>query len=133
MTGRLVATASEDIEQGLLALLHPAWPFSGAGQGLCTPNPERLLLAPLLAQLQSVYQGHGEVEQCLRSLLEEVRRWVQDRQGYGPTNLVTLLRLLQGHLRGLNLSRLLLRGVYLQSVEMHDANLVRGTASSRAS
>src|SRR5437763_11239412 len=42
----------------------------------------------------------------------------------GPANLVALLRLLRGHLRGLDLSHLALRGAYLQEVEMQDASLV---------
>lgn len=56
-------------------------------------------------------------------LLEEVRSWAQDRQGYAPANLVTLLHLLRGDLRGLDLSRLVLRGVSLQGVQMQDATL----------
>src|SRR5206468_10848272 len=83
----------------------------------------RLLVVPWLARLQSTEPGHVEVEQRLRPLLEEVRRWAQDRQGYAPANLLTLLRDLRGHLRGLDLSRLVLRGVHLQGVQLQDASL----------
>src|SRR6266566_4610877 len=44
-------------------------------------------------------------------------------QGYGPANVISLLKALRGHLRGLDLSRLAIRGAYLQGVEMQDANL----------
>jgi uncharacterized protein YjbI with pentapeptide repeats len=50
-----------------------------------------------------------------------------DKQGYGPTNLVALLRNDQGNLRGLDLSDLALRGAYLQGVEMQDAALSNAT------
>src|SRR2546421_313921 len=84
---------------------------------------ERLLLAPLLARLQSSVPGHVEVEPRLRSLLSEVRERALAVQGYGPANLVALLRLLRGDLRGLDLSQLALRGAYLQGVEMQDTTL----------
>src|SRR5439155_20221933 len=42
---------------------------------------------------------------------------------YGLVNVVPLLCLLRGELRGLGLSQLALRGVYLQGVELQDATL----------
>ena len=45
------------------------------------------------------------------------------KQGYGPGNVVNLLRLLRGDLRGLDLSRLVIRQAYLQGVEAQDASL----------
>src|SRR5205823_6231053 len=44
-------------------------------------------------------------------------------QGYGPANVLVLLLLQRGHLRGLDLSRLALRSVHLQGVEMQDTTL----------
>jgi hypothetical protein len=63
------------------------------------------------------------VEERSHELLSTLRPWDELAQGYGPANLVTLLRLLRGDLRGLNLSQLALRGVELQGVELQDANL----------
>ena len=48
-------------------------------------------------------------------------------QGYGPTNLIALLRELRGHLRQLDLSHLFIRGAYLQGVEMQDTSLAGAT------
>ncbi len=45
-------------------------------------------------------------------------------QGYGPGNIINLLRRLRGDLRSVDLSRLGILGVFLQDVEMQDANLV---------
>src|SRR5260221_12346236 len=70
--------------------------------------------------MQNVEHAGAEVEARLRELLDGLRGRAQ---GYGPANLVALLRLLRGHLRGLDLSQLALRGVYLQGVELQDTNL----------
>ncbi len=107
---RLVSMASEEIEQGRFRLLREHGLSQAQAKDYVRESQERMLVAPLLARLQSTQSGPVEMEQRLHSLLEEVRRWTQDRQGYAPANLVTLLRLLRGHLRGLDLSRLTLRG-----------------------
>jgi WD40 repeat protein len=123
VTDRLIRMASQEIVQGRLSLLLPHGLSQAQAKEYVRESQERLLLAPLLERLQSVYRGQAEVEGRLRELLEEVRRWEEDTQGYAPANLVTLLRLLGGHLRGLDLSQLVLRGVFLQGVQMQDANL----------
>src|SRR6266849_2985104 len=123
VTTRLVATASEEIEQGRLSLLIQHRLCEDQAKEYVRQTQERLLVAPLLARLQSAYRGPTDVEERLRFLLDQLHTWNQDAQGYGPANLVTLLRVLRGNLRRLDLSRLVLRGVYLQGVEMQDANL----------
>ena len=50
-------------------------------------------------------------------------------QGYGPANVLALLREQRGHLRGLDLSHLAIRGASLQGVEMQDAKLAGATAA----
>src|SRR5258707_875425 len=123
VTGRLVSTASQEIVQGRLQLLREQSLSQAQAKDYVRQTQERLLLAPLLARLQSSVPGHVEVEPRLRSLLSEVRELAEDTQGYGPANLVALLRLLRGDLRGLDLSHLALRGAYLQGVEMQDTTL----------
>ncbi len=123
VTTRLVATASEEIVQGRLSHLIQYQLCEAQAKDYVRQTQEWLLVAPLLARLQSAYRGCSGVEERLRFLLDQLRTWNQDAQGYGPANLVALLRLLRGDLRGLDLSRLALRGVYLQGVEMQDARL----------
>jgi WD40 repeat protein/transcriptional regulator with XRE-family HTH domain len=123
VTGRLVSTACQEILHGRLAWLLEFGLSQAQAKEYVRQSQERLLLAPLLARLQSVYQGQAEAEGQLRALLEGLRGQAMEAQGYGPANLVALLRLLRGHLRGLDLSRLVLRSVYLQGVELQDANL----------
>src|SRR5437667_6428104 len=123
VSAHLVAQASEEIVQGRLALLIQYGLCQAQAKDYVRQTQQRLLVAPLLVRLESASLGPSDVEERLRVLLDQVRTWNQDAQGYGPANLVTLWRVLRGHLRGLDLSRLVLRGVYLQGVEMQDANL----------
>lgn len=123
VSGHLVAQASEEIVQGRLVLLIQYGLCQAQVKDYVRQTQERLLVAPLLVRLESAYRGHSDVEERLRFLLDQLRTWNQDAQGYGPANLVTLWRVLRGNLRGLDLSQLALRGVYLQGVEMQEANL----------
>jgi WD40 repeat protein/transcriptional regulator with XRE-family HTH domain len=120
---RLVSTAREELVQGQISRLREHGLSQAQAKEYVRQTQERLLLVPVLASLESVYQGRSQVEGRLRELLAEVRAWPEQDQGYGPANLVTLLRLLRGHLRDLDLSRLVLRGVQSQGVELQDANL----------
>jgi WD40 repeat protein/transcriptional regulator with XRE-family HTH domain len=88
---------------------------------------ERLLVAPVLLRLQASYRQTEAVEEQLLRLLNQLRMWDQEAQGYGPVNLIMLLRGLRGHLRKIDLSQLAIRGAYLQGVEMQDAQLSGAT------
>src|SRR5258707_10515192 len=123
VTTKLVTAASEAIQQGQLGRLREHSLSQAQAKEYVRQTQERLLLAPVLARLQSVYQGRAELEGWLREVLETLRGRAEEAQGYGPANLVALLRLLRGDLRGLDLSQLSLRGVSLQGVELQDATL----------
>lgn len=84
---------------------------------------EQLVAAQLLERLVTLCRSMDAVELRFMALLDFWRDQPQLMQGYGPGNIVNLLRLLRGDLRGVDLSRLALRGVYLQGVEMHNARL----------
>src|SRR5205823_10215371 len=98
VTAHLVAQASQEIEQGRLWLLIQYQLCQAQAKDYVRLTQERLLVAPLLARLRSAYRGYSGVEERLRFLLDQVRTWNQDAQGYGPANLVTLLRVLRGNL-----------------------------------
>jgi len=122
-TARLVAEASRELEQGQLVRLIQHGLVQAHAKDYVRQVQERLLLAPVLAHVQSVAPEHANVEAQVGALLDKMRALPENVQGYGPANLVTLLRVLRGDLRGLDLSHLALRGVYLQGVEMQDATL----------
>ena len=56
-------------------------------------------------------------------MLDRFRSEDATTHGYGPANVISLLKELRGHLRGVDLSGLTIRGAYLQGIEMQDANL----------
>lgn len=126
-TGRLIAQATSEIEQGRLACLISYGLCQAQAKEYVRAIQERLFVAPLLTRLQSTYLRQADLEAHLRTLLDDLRRWDQLAQGYGPANLVALLRVLQGNLRHLDFSHLFLRGVFLQGTEMQESTLAHST------
>jgi transcriptional regulator with XRE-family HTH domain len=122
-TARLIAEASREIEQGYLNSLIAYGLCQAQAKEYVREIQERLLVVPLLMRLQSMYQGQADLEARFLWLLDNLRGLPQKSQGYGPANLVSLLRLLRGDLRGLDLSQLAIRGASLHGVEMQDASL----------
>ena len=127
VTSQFIAEASRELVQGHLNYLIDYGLVQARAKDYVRQTQERLLLAPLLVHLQRVAQEYEDVEIHVSALLDEIRTWPQRSQGYGPANLVALLCMLKGNLRGLDLSHLTLRGVYLQGVEMQDAQLSGAT------
>ncbi len=83
----------------------------------------RLFVQPLLEGLRVELGQDALVEKRLLEWLDRFRAQEIGAQGYGPANVLSLLKQLRGELRGLDLSRLFVRGAYLQEVEMQDASL----------
>jgi WD40 repeat protein/transcriptional regulator with XRE-family HTH domain len=126
-TSQLIARVSDEIETGkLVRLLEHGLVLTHAREYV-RQTQERLIIAPIIALLHRMYFQQAEVERHLLALLAPFTSLASNAQGYGPANLVTLLRVLRGNLRGLDLSHLTLRGVYLQGVEMQDSQLVNAT------
>jgi len=126
LTMRLIAEASRELEQGRLARLIEHCLVQAHAKDYVRQAQERLLLAPLLTRWQSASQERDREAQ-VGVLLDKVHTWSEHAQGYGPANLLALLRELRGHLRGLDLSHLFIRGAYLQGVEMQDTTLAGAT------
>jgi WD40 repeat protein/transcriptional regulator with XRE-family HTH domain len=92
-------------------------------------SQERLLAGPILEQLVAIRGGARAAEQRLVSLLDEQRGRPVEDQGYGPGNIVNVLRLLRGDLKGIDLSGLAIRQAFLQDVEAQAASLARAHLS----
>ena len=86
-------------------------------------SQEKLIVEPLLRRLVRVYGNPDAVEYRLVALLKGWREKSLAEQGYGPGNMLHLLRLLRGNLRGLNLAGLALLEVYWQGMEAQDTSL----------
>ncbi len=126
-TTHLIEEGAGEIAQGHLSRLIEHGLELATAKEYVRQTQTRLLLAPLLALLRRSYRGRAEVESRLLALLSELRERADYGQGYGPANVLALLREERGHLRGLDLSRLALRGAYLQGVEMQDTRLSGAT------
>jgi len=116
----LIKEATREIQQGDLDFLIQYGMEQAYAREYVRQTQERLLLAPIVASLRSMYRGRAAVEELLLSHLDQLHEQAEYAQGYGPANLIALLRLHQGHLRGINLSHLVIRGAYLQGIEMQD-------------
>jgi WD40 repeat protein/transcriptional regulator with XRE-family HTH domain len=127
VTSKLVTTVSEEIKQGEMERILQHGLSQAQAKEYIRQTQERLLLVPLLALVQKKFREQTGVEKQLCDLLDALRAWTQEAQGYGPANLIALLRLQCGHLRGLDLSYLTIRNAYLQGVEMQDTSLTEST------
>jgi WD40 repeat protein/transcriptional regulator with XRE-family HTH domain len=122
LTDRLVEEVADEIHRGQPALLVGQPLIQAQAKDYVRLTQERLIGAPSLQRLKA-HLGEAGTEQRLLALLDGWRDQQLVDQGYGPGNVVNLLRLLRGHLRGLDLSRLTLRQTYLAEVEAQDARL----------
>jgi WD40 repeat protein/transcriptional regulator with XRE-family HTH domain len=120
---RLVTEVVSEIEQDRLTRFIEHGLELAISKEYVRQTQQRFLLVPLLSHLRSIFRGRDEVEELLRSLLDQLRERAEYAQGYGPANVLALLREHIGHLRGLNLSHLSLRSAFLQGVEMQDTTL----------
>ena len=123
VTARLIAEVISEIKQGRCLRLVEHGLELASSKEYVRQTQQRLLVVPILAGLRSSYPMRTALEEQLLALLSELREREDSAQGYGPANLLALLRELRGHLRGLDLSQLVLRSAYLQGVEMQDTTL----------
>jgi WD40 repeat protein/predicted ATPase/transcriptional regulator with XRE-family HTH domain len=122
-TARLIAEIGGEIAGGRLDCLIAYGLVQAQASEYVRKAQEQLLVAPLLHHAQRAYPAPAALEARLLAFLDQLRATDRIAQGYGPANLVALLRLLRGDLHGLDLSRLTLRGVFLQGVAMQDVDL----------
>jgi len=123
VTTRLIAEVTGEIKQGHFSRLIEHGLELASCKEYVRQTQQRLIVAPILAGLRRSYPLRTALEERLLALLNELRQREGSAQGYGPANLLALLRELRGHLRGLDLSHLVLCSAYLQEVEMQDTTL----------
>ena len=121
-TDRMVTEISDEIAHARPRQLGELPLIQAHAKDYVRQTQERLIGKPILQQLAAQYDERG-TEQRLMSLLDGWRGRPAEEQGYGPGNVVNLLRLLRGDLRGLALSHLSIRQAYLQGAEAQDASL----------
>jgi transcriptional regulator with XRE-family HTH domain len=121
-TERLVADTGRGVLAGEPGLLVIHTLVKATAKDYVRRSQERLIALPLLEHLRGT-GDNAAVERLLLDLLERWRGLPPDQQGYGPGNVVNLLRLLRGDLRGLDLSGLSIRQAYLAGVDAQNASL----------
>jgi WD40 repeat protein/transcriptional regulator with XRE-family HTH domain len=122
VTDRLVETAAAEIDRGQAVLLVEQPLIKALSKDYVRQTQERLIGTPILQRLLT-RSSRGETESHLLAMLDTWRGRSVAEQGFGPGNVVNLLRLLRGDLRRTDLSRLALRQLYLQGVDAQDASL----------
>ena len=120
VTEQVIGAIRQEIVDQHPALLNSHALIQATAKDYIRRSQERLIAAPLLERLMGDVGGADAVEQLLLSLLASWRDQPPAEQGYGPGNIVNLLRLLKGHLRGLDLARVAIRQAYLQDVDVQD-------------
>ena len=128
-TTRLIDAITREILAGEPALLVRQALLKAQAREYVRHSQERLIVQALLDRLRLNYSTPDAIERRLLALLETWRDQTAAAQGYGPGNVVNLLRLLRGDLRGLDMSRLELRHVYLHGVDAQDARLANAHLS----
>src|SRR6266516_2170262 len=123
LTDELGETLSEEIVLGDPQQLRRVALAQAQAKDYVRQTQVRLLVQPLLERLRAELGANAQVDAHLLPLLAQFRDEDAATQGYGPANVITLLTALRGHLRGLDLSRLSIRGTYLQGIELQDATL----------
>jgi WD40 repeat protein/transcriptional regulator with XRE-family HTH domain len=123
VTDALLEQLSEEVRTMALDHLHRYALEQARAKDYMRESQMRLLVRPLVERLRAELGSDTRVEEQCLSLLRHMRREEGNSQGYGPANVIALLKELRGDLRGLDLSRLAIRGAYLQGVEMQDTTL----------
>jgi WD40 repeat protein/transcriptional regulator with XRE-family HTH domain len=122
ITDRLVETVAGEIERGEPLVLVEQPLIKAQAKDYVRQTQERLIGAPIIRRLTTDLTDSGP-EQGLLALLDGWRGRPPGEQGYGPGNVVNLLRLVRGDLRRMDLSQLCVRQAYLQEAEAQDASL----------
>jgi WD40 repeat protein/transcriptional regulator with XRE-family HTH domain len=122
MTNHLVETVAGEIRRGEPVVLVQQPLIKAQAKSYVRETQERLIGGPILQRLNAEHAEAG-AERRLLALLDGWRGWPAAEQGYGPGNVVNLLRLLRTNLQGMDLSNLFIRQVYLQEADAQDVSL----------
>src|SRR5207247_4852928 len=114
LTDELGETLSEEIVVGNPQQLRRLALAQAQAKDYVRQTQGRLLVHPLVERLRSELGTDGLVEEHLLRLLAQFRAEDEALQGYGPANVISLLKALRGHLSSLHLPRLSNVGPYLQ-------------------
>lgn len=119
----LVVQTVDEIIRGVLGLLTSYALFKTQSDDYIRESQQRMLVQPLLSRLMAHFGDSRRLEQALLQLVQRLQAQPAERHGYAGGNLVNLLVSLRGDVRGLDVSRLVLRQAHLQGVLAQDASI----------
>jgi WD40 repeat protein len=123
MTDRLVDGVAREVELHQPRLLTSHALVKAQAKDYVRRGQERLIAEPLLRRVLGASVSRVKTEHSLLAILEEFRARPREEHQFGPGNVINLLRLLRGDLRGLDLSRLAIRQTFLPEIEAQDTSL----------
>lgn len=121
LTDHLVTQVVDELATGQFDYLQRFALIQATAKEYIRHSQERLIGAPILACLSATHGNAEAVAQHLQGHFAVWRGQPPLAQGYGPGNILNLLRLLQGNLRHLDLSHLAVRQLYLQGVALQNS------------
>ena len=122
MTERLVAGAVEEIKTGKIELLNKYALIKTNAKDYIRFSQIRVILEPILANLQSDLKFQSEIEKKLKNNLYNLREKFSNQPGYCGGNLINFLRQLKADLTGYDFSGLNIWQADLQGACLHDCN-----------
>ncbi|KPV49124.1 hypothetical protein SE17_34385, partial [Kouleothrix aurantiaca] len=119
VTDSLIELVAREVADGRPRLLSSHAIVLATAKEYVRRSQEQLIAVPLLDRLGK----RDAVERQLLNLLAFWRNQPHATQGYGPGNVVNLLRLLRGHLRNLDLAHLRIQQAVLHGADVQDTSL----------
>src|SRR5262249_29911282 len=124
VTDQLVEAVQHELVDGQPKLLRSHALVQATAKDYVRHSQEQLIARPLLERLVGASGDADGLERQLLLLLASWREQPRQEQGYGPGNVINLLRLLRGDLRGLDRAGLGMRRAFVAGVDAQDARLV---------
>ncbi|MEG3987158.1 NB-ARC domain-containing protein [Microcoleus sp. S28C3] len=122
VTNQLLERVFQEIKTGRLSLLNTVALIKAQAKDFIRESQTRLILDPLIKELQKYFRTEASLRQRLDTLLQVVRREDELKLGYAAGNLLNLYRSLNLNLSGYDFSNLVIRQAFLQEIELHDVN-----------
>ncbi|WP_190740808.1 NB-ARC domain-containing protein [Phormidium tenue] len=122
ITNQLLEQIFQEIKMGEVALFNSVPLIQAQAEDFVRGSQIRLILEPLIKEVQKYFRTETALRQQLDILVEAVRHTDELKFGYAAGNLLNLYRFLNLSLSGYNFSELVIRQAFLQETDLHDVN-----------
>jgi len=122
ITNHLLEQIFQEIKTGRIALLNTVALIKAQTRDFVRESQVRLIIVPLIKELQKYFRTETALRQRLDTSLEAVRHEDELKLGYATGNFLNLYRFLNLSFSGYDFSELVVRQAFLQDIELHDVN-----------